>query len=90
MKGYIKRLSQDIAILSMKRQAISDFKGEIDDTQRILLHRQYEVMGELLNVMKSRLGYERKIHPNYFEDLPFKEDGQLSLDFDTDEEIIEE
>lgn len=74
MKGYIKRLSQDIEKLEFKRDCIANFlmdpREEIDQTQSKLMNEQGELMEQLLVVMKQRLEYERKIHPDYFEDLP--------------------
>lgn len=74
MKGYIKRLSQDIEKLEFKRDRLANFltspREEIDQTQSKLMNEQGELMEQLLVVMKQRLEYERKIHPDYFEDLP--------------------
>lgn len=73
MKGYIKRLSQDIEWLESKRDCIANFltdpREEIDDEQARLLNEQSALMGQLVEVMRQRLEYERKIHPDYFEDL---------------------
>lgn len=74
MKGYIKRLSQDIEKLEFKRDCIANFltspSEEIDDEQARLLNEQFALMGQLTEVMKQRLTYEQKIHPEHFEDLP--------------------
>ena len=74
MKGYIKRLSQDIEKLDAKRQAIVLFlenpREPINDKQQELLRNQEELMWKLLDVMKLRLANERELHPDYFEDLP--------------------
>lgn len=75
MKGYIKRLSQDIEKLEFKRNRVADFladpyKEEIDDKQTLLLNEQLALMGQLVEVMRQRLEYEQEIHPKYFEDLP--------------------
>ena len=74
MKGYIKRLSQDIEKLEFKRDCIAKFfkpraQEECDRTQIKLLKKQDKLMDKLLVVMKQRLEYEQKIHPIYFEDL---------------------
>lgn len=73
MKGYIKRLSQDIEKLESKRDCIVRFlanpREEVDVGQVCLLNEQSDLMGQLVETMKQRLEYERKIHPNYFEDL---------------------
>ena len=77
MKGYIKRLSQDIEKLDAKLQALVKFKNNprepISNEQYVLLCNQEGCMKQLLNVMKLRLTNEQKIHPNYFEDLPEEE-----------------
>lgn len=74
MKGYIKRLSQDIEKLESKRDCIANFlmnpREEIDDEQARLLNEQSALMGQLVEVMKQRLEHEREVHPDYFEDLP--------------------
>ena len=86
MKGYIKRLSQDIEKLEFKRDCIANFltnpREEIDDEQARLLNEQSALMGQLVEVMKQRLEYERKIHPAYFEDLEESEE----VDADDSEE----
>ena len=92
MKGYIKRLSQDIEKLDGKLQALIKFKDNprepINNGQYILLCNQEGCMRQLLNVMKLRLANEQKIHPNYFEDLPEEEINDAN---DCDEqETIEE
>ena len=92
MKGYIKRLSQDIEKLDTKLQALVKFKDNprepINNGQYILLCNQEGCMKQLLNVMKLRLANEQKIHPNYFEDLPEEEIDDAN---DCDEqETIEE
>lgn len=91
MKGYIKRLSQDIEKLEFKRDCIANFlmnpREEIDDEQARLLNEQSALMGQLVEVMKQRLEYERKIHPNYFENLPEEVDNTGNCD---EQEIVEE
>ena len=92
MKGYIKRLSQDIEKLDAKLQALVKFKDSprepINNEQYILLCNQEGCMRQLLNVMKLRLTNEQKIHPNYFEDLPEEEIDDAN---DCDgQEIVEE
>ena len=92
MKGYIKRLSQDIEKLEFKRDCIANFltnpREEIDDKQTRLLNEQSALMGQLVGVMRQRLEYEQDIHPDYFEDLPEEEIDDAS---DCDEqETIEE
>lgn len=92
MKGYIKRLSQDIEKLEFKRDCIANFlnnpREECDQTQIKLLKEQGELMEQLLVVMKQRLEYERKIHPDYFENLAEEVDdaddcdGQMDLPFE--------
>lgn len=81
MKGYIKRLSQDIEWLESKRDCIANFltdpREEIDDEQARLLNEQSALMGQLVEVMKQRLEYERKIHPDYFEDLDVAKQAEL-------------
>ena len=78
MKGYIKRLSQDIEKLEFKRVCIANFltnpREEIDDKQTRLLNEQSALMGQLVGVMRQRLDYEQDIHPDYFEDLPEVDD----------------
>ena len=78
MKGYIKRLSQDIEKLEFKRDCIANFlmnpREEIDDKQTRLLNEQSALMGQLVEVMRQRLEYEQDIHPDYFEDLPEVDD----------------
>ena len=78
MKGYIKRLSQDIEKLDFKRDCIANFlmnpREEIDDKQTRLLNEQSALMGQLVGVMRQRLEYEQDIHPDYFEDLPEVDD----------------
>ena len=78
MKGYIKRLSQDIEKLEFKRDCIANFlmnpREEIDDKQTRLLNEQSALMGQLVGVMRQRLEYEQDIHPDYFEDLPEVDD----------------
>ena len=78
MKGYIKRLSQDIEKLEFKRDCIANFLmnpcEEIDDKQTRLLNEQSALMGQLVGVMRQRLEYEQEIHPEYFEDLPVVDD----------------
>ena len=78
MKGYIKRLSQDIEKLEFKRDCIANFlmnpREEIDDKQTRLLNEQSALMGQLVGVMRQRLEYEQDIHPEYFEDLPVVDD----------------
>lgn len=78
MKGYIKRLSQDIEKLESKRGCIANFlmypREEIDDKQTRLLNEQSALMGQLVGVMRQRLEYEQDIHPDYFEDLPEVDD----------------
>lgn len=84
MKGYIKRLSQDIEKLEFKRDCLANFltspREEIDQTQSKLMNEQGELMEQLLVVMKQRLEYERKIHPDYFEDLPEEVDDADDCD----------
>ena len=92
MKGYIKRLSQDIEKLEFKRDCIANFlmnpREEIDDEQTRLLNEQSALMGHLVEVMRQRLEYEREVHPDYFEDLPEEEIDDVN---DCDEqEIVEE
>ena len=78
MKGYIKRLSQDIEKLEFKRDCIANFlmnpREEIDDKQTRLLNEQSALMGQLVGIMRQRLEYEQDIHPDYFEDLPEVDD----------------
>ena len=78
MKGYIKRLSQDIEKLESKRDRLANFLNhrydEADQTQLKLMNEQGELMEQLLVVMKQRMEYERKIHPDYFEDFPEVDD----------------
>ena len=78
MKGYIKRLSQDIEKLEFKRDCIANFlmnpREEIDDKQTRLLNEQSALMGQLIGVMRQRLEYEQDIHPDYFEYLPEVDD----------------
>ena len=79
MKGYIKRLSQDIEKLEFKKNCVADFladpyKEEIDDKQTLLLNEQFAFMGHLIGIMRQRLEYEQEIHPEYFEDLPVVDD----------------
>lgn len=93
MKGYIKRLSQDIEKLEFKRDCIANFltnpREEIDDEQARLLNEQSALMGQLVEVMKQRLEYEREIHPAYFEDLPVEKVDDAD-DCDDSEETTEE
>ena len=74
MKGYIKRLSQDIEKLEAKRQAVVAFlenpREPINDKQRELLYNQEELMWKLHGVMELRLATEQELHPDYFEDFP--------------------
>jgi len=92
MKGYIKRLSQDIEKLDAKKQAVAKFidkpRAEVDNKQYELLCKQGELMEKLEDVMKQRLAYERVIHPDYFEDLPEEVDD--ADDCDDSEETTEE
>ena len=78
MKGYIKRLSQDIEKLEAKRQAVVAFlenpREPINDKQRELLRNQEELMWKLHGVMELRLATEQELHPDYFEDLPEVDD----------------
>lgn len=91
MKGYIKRLSQDIEKLEFKRDRLANFltdpREEIDDEQTRLLNEQSALMGQLVEVMEQRLEYERKIHPDYFEDLPEEVDDADDCD---EQETVEE
>ena len=92
MKGYIKRLSQDIEKLGAKRQAVVSFlenpREPINDKQQELLRNQEELMWKLLDMMRLRLANERELHPDYFEDLPEEEIDDAN---DCDEqEIVEE
>lgn len=92
MKGYIKRLSQDIEKLDAKRQAVVSFlenpREPINDKQQELLRNQEELMWKLLGVMRLRLANERELHPDYFEDLSEEEIDDVN---DCDEqEIVEE
>lgn len=93
MKGYIKRLSQDIEKLEAKRQALVAFlenpREPINDKQRELLHNQEELMWKLHGVMELRLANEKEIHPDYFEDLPIEEVSDVD-DCDDSEETTEE
>ena len=79
MKGYIKRLSQDIEKLEFKRDCVANFlidpREEIDDKQTRLLNEQSTLMGQLVGVMRQRLEYEQDIHADYFEDLPAVNDS---------------
>ena len=92
MKGYIKRLSQDIEKLDAKRQALVSFlenpREPINDKQQELLRNQEELMGKLLDVMRLRLANERELHPDYFEDLPEEEIDDVN-DCDKQETIEE-
>lgn len=92
MKGYIKRLSQDIEKLDAKMQALVAFRENprepINDKQYELLCKQAGLMEQLLDVMKLRLANEKEIHPDYFEDLPEEVDD--ADDCDDSEEITEE
>lgn len=68
MKGYINRLSQDIKKLEFKADCLHEFFAnrapiECDKTQFKLMKEQGELMDQLLVVMKQRLDYELKIHP---------------------------
>lgn len=87
MKGYIKRLSQDIEKLESKRDCIVKFlanpREDVDVGQICLLNKQSGLMFRLVEVMKQRLEHERKIHPDYFEDLPEVDDCD-------EQEIVEE
>lgn len=78
MKGYIKRLSQDIEKLDAKLQALMTFKDNprepIDNKQYEMLYKQADLMEQLEDLMKQRLSYEKMIHPDYFEDLPVVDD----------------
>lgn len=91
MKGYIKRLTQDIEKLDAKLQALMAFKDNprepIDNKQYELLCKQADLMEQLLDVMNLRLANEQVIHPDYFEDLPEVDDAD---DCDDSEEITEE
>lgn len=84
MKGYIKRLSQDIEKLDAKMQALMEFKDNprepINDKQYELLCRQAGLMEQLGDLMKQRLAYEKVIHPDYFEDLPEEVDNADDCD----------
>lgn len=92
MKGYIKRLSQDIEKLEFKRDRLVNFlidpREEIDQTQSKLMNEQAKLMEQLLVVMNQRLEYERKIHPDYFEDLPIEDVGDA--DNCDEQETVEE
>ena len=92
MKGYIKRLSQDIEKLDAKRQSLVSFlenpREPINDKQQELLRNQEELMGKLLDVMRLRLANERELHPDYFEDLPEEEIDDVN-DCDNQETIEE-
>lgn len=78
MKGYIKRLSQDIEKLDAKLQALMAFKDNprepIDNKQYEMLYKQADLMEQLEDLMKQRLSYEKTIHPDYFDDLPVVDD----------------
>ena len=93
MKGYIKRLSQDIEKLDAKLQALVAFKENprepINDKQYELFCKQGALMEQLLDVMKLRLANEKEIHPDYFEDLPVEKVDDAD-DCDDSEEITEE
>lgn len=91
MKGYIRRLSQDIEKLDAKMQVLVAFKDNprepINDKQYELLCKQAGLMEQLSDVMKLRLANEREIHPDYFEDLPEEVDDADDCDEqETDEE----
>jgi hypothetical protein len=91
MKGYIKRLSQDIEKLDAKLQALMAFKEAprepIDNKQYGMLCKQAGLMEQLEDLMKQRLSYEKIVHPDYFEDLPAEEVDDAD---DCDEETTEE
>lgn len=84
MKGYIRRLSNDIEKLDAKMQALVAFKENprepINDKQYELLCKQAGLMEQLLDVMKLRLANEQEIHPDYFEDLPEEVDDADDCD----------
>lgn len=68
MKGYINRLAEDIKKLEFKTDRLHEFFAnrapiECDQTQFKLMKEQGELMDQLLVVMKQRLDYELKIHP---------------------------
>ena len=92
MKGYIKRLSQDIEKLDAKLQALMAFKEAprepIDNKQYELLCKQAGLMEQLEDLMKQRLAYEKVIHPDYFENL--LEEVDDADDCDDSEEATEE
>ena len=92
MKGYIKRLSQDIEKLDAKLQALMVFKDNprepIDNKQYELLCKQAGLMEQLEDLMKQRLAYEKVIHPDYFENL--LEEVDDADDCDDSEETTEE
>lgn len=92
MKGYIKRLSQDIEKLEFKADHLHEFfvnraPIECDQTQFKLMKEQGELMDQLLVVMKQRLDYELKIHPqtentDEEDSEPTEDDGQMNLPFE--------
>ena len=92
MKGYVKRLSQDIDWLDAKLQAVMEFKDNprepINDKQYELLCKQAGLMEQLIDLMKLRLANEKGLHPDYFEDLPAEVDD--ADDCDDSEETTEE
>lgn len=95
MKGYIKRLSQDIKKLDAKMQAVVAFKEAprepIDNKQYEMLCKQAELMEQLRNLMEQRLCYERIVHPDYFEDIEYVEvDNVEDYEDSDDEEATEE
>ena len=91
MKGYIRRLSQDIEKLDAKIQALVAFKDNprepINDKQYELLCKQAGLMEQLSDVMKLRLANEREIHPDYFEEYDWSKIRIVSLnDFPRDKD----
>ena len=85
VKGYINRLEKDIKKLEFKTDRLHEFFTnrapiECDQTQFKLMKEQGELMDQLLVVMKQRLDYELKIHPQT-ENTVEEDDGQAELPF---------
>lgn len=93
MKGYIKRLAQDIEKIKDKKGRLDEFFAyrafkECDGKQVELLHKQQEIMEQLIAVMEERFKYELELHPQFEEEAEKRVDD--ADDCDDSEEATEE
>lgn len=68
MKGYIKRIQNDLSRLAFKRSRVEDFLNNraeefTDARQNELMQKQLKLMQELESVLQSRLDLECFLNP---------------------------